>query len=209
MKLTFLGGTGTLTGSKYLVTEGNVRVLVDCGLFQGYKQLRLRNWGAPPVAPASLSAVVLTHAHLDDTGYLPLLVKQGFAGKIYCSEATYDADVSQREVVLVCSLRASAMLVAEADRVRRNGLSPMARLVAWGVVAVEPGLFSIAPVPAVRQALARAEWKLTDVERVEINEAFAAVAIACQCELGIAEDIANVEGGALPTATRSERPARC
>ena len=90
MKLTFLGGTGTVTGSKYLVTEGSAKVLVDCGLFQGYKQLRLRNWGPPPVAPASLSAVILTHAHLDHTGYLPRLAKLGFAGKIYCSEATYD-----------------------------------------------------------------------------------------------------------------------
>jgi acetyl-CoA C-acetyltransferase len=89
------------------------------------------------------------------------------------------------------------MLVAEADWAQRNGLAPMARLVAWGVAAVEPGLFGIAPVPAVRQALARAEWKLTDVERIEINEAFAAVAIACQRELGLPEDIVNVEGGAI------------
>jgi metallo-beta-lactamase family protein len=90
MQLMFLGGTGTVTGSKYLVAEGNVKVLIDCGLFQGYKKLRLRNWGPLPVEPGSLSAVVLTHAHLDHTGYLPLLVKQGFGGKIYCSEATYD-----------------------------------------------------------------------------------------------------------------------
>ncbi len=90
MKLTFLGGTGTVTGSKYLVTEGDAKVLVDCGLFQGYKQLRLRNWAPLPVAPASLSAVLLTHAHLDHSGYLPLLVKQGFAGKVHCSEATYE-----------------------------------------------------------------------------------------------------------------------
>jgi acetyl-CoA C-acetyltransferase len=91
----------------------------------------------------------------------------------------------------------SAMLVAEADWAQRKGLTPMARLVAWGVAAVEPGLFGIAPVPAVRQALARAEWKLTDVERIEINEAFAAVAIACQRELGLPEAIVNVEGGAI------------
>jgi metallo-beta-lactamase family protein len=90
MQLTFLGATGTVTGSKYLVTAGGVSVLVDCGLFQGYKQLRLRNWAPLPVAAASLSAVVLTHAHVDHTGYLPLLVKQGFAGRIYCSEATFE-----------------------------------------------------------------------------------------------------------------------
>lgn len=90
MRLTFLGGTGTVTGSKYLVTVGETKVLVDGGLFQGYKQLRLRNWSPLPVDPASLSAVVLTHAHIDHSGYLPLLVKQGYRGRIHCSEATYE-----------------------------------------------------------------------------------------------------------------------
>ena len=89
MKLTFLG-TGTVTGSKYLVEHGDVKVLIDCGLFQGFKQLRLRNWAPLPVAPAGLSAVVLTHAHLDHSGYLPLLVRQGFKGKVHCSEATFE-----------------------------------------------------------------------------------------------------------------------
>ena len=90
MQLTFLGATGTVTGSKYLVSVGNTKILVDCGLFQGYKQLRLRNWAPLPVAPADLAAVVLTHAHLDHSGYLPLLVKNGFRGNVYCSEATSD-----------------------------------------------------------------------------------------------------------------------
>lgn len=90
LKLQFLGATGTVTGSKYLVAAGDDRILVDCGLFQGFKQLRLRNWAPLPLKPATLSAVVLSHAHLDHSGYLPLLVKNGFAGKIYCSEATYD-----------------------------------------------------------------------------------------------------------------------
>ena len=88
--LQFLGATGTVTGSKYLVTAGYDKILVDCGLFQGFKQLRLRNWAPLPLKPATLSAVVLTHAHLDHSGYLPLLVKNGFAGKVRCSEATYD-----------------------------------------------------------------------------------------------------------------------
>lgn len=90
MRLQFLGATKTVTGSKYLVSSGHSKVLVDCGLFQGYKPLRLRNWQALPFAPASLDAVVLTHAHLDHSGYLPLLIKRGFKGKIYCSEATFD-----------------------------------------------------------------------------------------------------------------------
>lgn len=90
MHMQFLGATGTVTGSKYLVTSGPSKILVDCGLFQGFKQLRLRNWSSLPVAPSSIDAVVLTHAHLDHSGYIPVLVKNGFRGKIYCSEATYD-----------------------------------------------------------------------------------------------------------------------
>lgn len=90
MKITFLGATQTVTGSKYLIEEEETKVLIDCGLFQGYKELRLRNWDGLPFAPASLNALLLTHAHIDHTGYIPLLVKKGFKGKIYCSEATYD-----------------------------------------------------------------------------------------------------------------------
>lgn len=86
--LRFLGATGTVTGSRYLVERGPTRVLVDCGLFQGYKQLRLRNWGTFPVPPSSLDAVILTHAHLDHSGYLPRLVRAGFRGRIYCTAAT-------------------------------------------------------------------------------------------------------------------------
>lgn len=90
MKLTFLGATGTVTGSKYLLSSGSRQILVDCGLFQGLKQLRLRNWAALPVNPKEISAVVLTHAHIDHTGYLPLLIKKGFTGKVYCTHATRD-----------------------------------------------------------------------------------------------------------------------
>jgi len=88
MKLTFLGATGTVTGSRYLVEHGRRRVLVDCGLFQGLKQLRLRNWAPLPVDPASIDAVVLTHAHIDHSGYLPRLVEQGFRGMIHATHAT-------------------------------------------------------------------------------------------------------------------------
>ncbi|RSZ56368.1 MBL fold metallo-hydrolase [Massilia atriviolacea] len=90
MKLKFLGATGTVTGSKYLLTAGSHRILVDCGLFQGHKELRLRNRHPFPVPPSEIDAVVLTHAHLDHSGYLPLLVKNGFTGKIFCSAATFD-----------------------------------------------------------------------------------------------------------------------
>ncbi len=90
LELTFMGGAGTVTGSKYLLEQNGHRILVDCGLFQGYKQLRLRNWAPLPVAPSSISAVVLTHAHLDHSGYLPLLVKNGFRGAVICTQATAD-----------------------------------------------------------------------------------------------------------------------
>lgn len=90
MQLTFLGATGTVTGSKYLLEYHNKKILVDCGLFQGYKELRLRNWAELPVDPADIDAVILTHAHIDHSGYIPLLVKNGFKGKIYASSATID-----------------------------------------------------------------------------------------------------------------------
>jgi metallo-beta-lactamase family protein len=90
MKLEFLGATGTVTGSRYLLSHGASRVLFDCGLFQGFKQLRLRNWAPPPFEPRELGAVVLSHAHIDHSGYLPLLVRSGFRGKIYCTRATHE-----------------------------------------------------------------------------------------------------------------------
>jgi metallo-beta-lactamase family protein len=88
ISITFLGGADTVTGSKYLVRYEGRSMLVDCGLFQGYKQLRLRNRAPLPIAPDQVDAVVLTHAHLDHSGYLPLLVKEGFCGKVYASPGT-------------------------------------------------------------------------------------------------------------------------
>ena len=90
MQLQFLGATGTVTGSKYLLRHHGSALLVDCGLFQGFKQLRLRNWAPLPVRVTDIDAIVLTHAHIDHSGYVPRLVNQGFRGKVYCSEATYD-----------------------------------------------------------------------------------------------------------------------
>ena len=88
--LTFLGAAGCVTGSKHLLDTGAHRVLVDCGLFQGLKQLRLRNWEPLPVAAKSIDAVILTHAHLDHCGYLPRLVQEGFRGRIFCTAGTRD-----------------------------------------------------------------------------------------------------------------------
>lgn len=92
---------------------------------------------------------------------------------------------------------AAAMIVANERWAERKGVEPAARLVSIGIGAVEPGLFGLGPVPAVRQALTRAGWKISDVERAEINEAFAAIAIALTQELGLPEDLVNVEGGAI------------
>lgn len=86
----FLGATGTVTGSRFLLDIGNFRMLFDCGMFQGLKELRLRNWDAFPVDPATIHAVVISHAHIDHTGYLPKLVKDGFNGPVYCTEPTAD-----------------------------------------------------------------------------------------------------------------------
>jgi metallo-beta-lactamase family protein len=88
--LTFLGAAGTVTGSKHLLDLDGCRILVDCGLFQGLKELRLRNWAALPLDPSKLDAVVLTHAHLDHCGYLPRLVAQGYRGRIFCTPGTRD-----------------------------------------------------------------------------------------------------------------------
>jgi metallo-beta-lactamase family protein len=88
MHLSFLGAAGTVTGSRHLLEAEGYRILVDCGLFQGLKELRLRNWEPLPVDPASIDAVVLTHAHLDHCGYLPRLVAGGYKGRVFCTPAT-------------------------------------------------------------------------------------------------------------------------
>jgi metallo-beta-lactamase family protein len=86
----FLGATKTVTGSKYLLEHNRKKTLVDCGLFQGLKELRLRNWSELPINVSKLDYIVLTHAHIDHSGFIPRLVKQGFRGKIYCTPPTRD-----------------------------------------------------------------------------------------------------------------------
>lgn len=89
-RLQFFGAAGTVTGSKYLLTFNNKKILVDCGLFQGLKNLRLKNWDRFPVDAVGIDAIVLTHAHIDHSGYIPRLIKEGFKGKVYCTHATKD-----------------------------------------------------------------------------------------------------------------------
>ncbi len=112
----FLGATGTVTGSKYLVEHGARRLLVDCGLFQGYKPLRLKNWAPLPCEPSRLDCVILTHAHIDHSGYLPLLAKNGFTGQVYCSEAT-------RELCAILLPDSGHLQEEEANYANKRGFS--------------------------------------------------------------------------------------
>lgn len=114
--ISFFGGVGTVTGSKYLIEHNGKKVLVDCGLFQGLKELRMRNWEDPPFKPAEVDAVIITHAHIDHTGWLPRLVKLGYAGRVTTSRATGD--------LLKILLPDSARLQAEeADYRNRHDLT--------------------------------------------------------------------------------------
>ncbi|WP_330115441.1 MBL fold metallo-hydrolase [Pseudomonas sp. JS3066] len=116
MRLTFLGAAGTVTGSKYLVEDEHRRVLIDCGLFQGYKQLRLRNWDPFPVSFEDLGAIVLTHAHLDHSGYLPVLVREGYRGPVYATPATC-------ELARILLLDSGRLQEEEAEYANRRGYS--------------------------------------------------------------------------------------
>ncbi|HMN35156.1 MAG TPA: MBL fold metallo-hydrolase [Chiayiivirga sp.] len=114
--LTFLGGVGTVTGSKHLIRDGDTRLLVDCGLFQGLKNLREQNWEPLPVRARDLDAVVLTHAHLDHSGYLPRLVRDGFSGRVHATPASCE--------VAALILRDSAYLQEkDAEYANRKGFS--------------------------------------------------------------------------------------
>ncbi len=132
--LRFCGGAGTVTGSKYLIEYDGRKILLEAGLFQGLKSLRLRNWSDPPFDPAQISAVVLSHAHLDHSGYLPLLVRKGFRGKIYCTSATAD--------LLGILLPDSAhLLEEEAEWANRKGYSKhKPALPLYSMADVEPTL---------------------------------------------------------------------
>ena len=115
-KLAFLGAAGTVTGSKFLLDTPDGRVLVDAGLFQGEREWRRRNWDDFPVAPSTIDAVVITHAHLDHSGYLPVLAREGFVGPVVCSEHT--------AALLPIVLRDAAHIQEEEARwSRESGLS--------------------------------------------------------------------------------------
>ena len=112
----FLGAAGTVTGSRHLLEIDNFKVLVDCGLFQGLKELRLKNWEKFPIDPAEINAIVITHAHIDHTGYLPRLIKEGYNGPIYCTDATAD-------LMRIMLMDSAKLQEEEANWARKKGYS--------------------------------------------------------------------------------------
>ncbi len=144
MKISFLGAADTVTGSKHLVQAGGARVLLDCGLFQGFKLLRERNWAPPLVPPHDIDAVLLSHAHLDHSGWLPALVKHGFKGPVYATQATCDL----AEVLLLDSAH---LQEEDARRANRGGWSRHApALPLYGVADAKRAIAKMIPVPAGR-----------------------------------------------------------
>jgi len=116
VRIKFLGGAKTVTGSKYLLEIDDYRLMIDCGLFQGLKNLRLMNWEDFPIDPTGIDAIIITHAHIDHTGYLPKLVKEGFNGVIYCTEAT----ANLMEIMLIDSAK---LQEEEAEWAKQKGYS--------------------------------------------------------------------------------------
>ncbi|HLF35304.1 MAG TPA: MBL fold metallo-hydrolase [Cyclobacteriaceae bacterium] len=116
VRVKFLGGAGSVSGSRYLLDINDHKILVDCGLFQGLKELRLRNWDNFPVPPEKIDAVILTHAHIDHVGYLPKLVKEGFSGPVYCTQPTED-------LVRILLLDSAKLQEEEAAFARKKGYS--------------------------------------------------------------------------------------
>lgn len=146
MKITFLGAADTVTGSRHLVEAGGSRVLLDCGLFQGFKTLRERNWAPLGVPPSQIDAVVLSHAHLDHSGWLPVLVRQGFTGPIYASPAT-------RDLAEVLLLDSAHLQEEDARRANRGGWSRHhPALPLYGVADAKRAIAKIVPVAAGRRA---------------------------------------------------------
>lgn len=141
LRIHFCGAAGTVTGSRHLLDASGRLILMDCGLFQGLKPLRLLNWAPFPVAPSKIEAVLLSHAHLDHSGYLPRLVREGFAGPIYCSEAT-------RDLCELLLLDSAHLQEADADYLNRHGLSRhRPALPLYTVADARRAIAALRPVP--------------------------------------------------------------
>ncbi|MBD78650.1 MAG: MBL fold metallo-hydrolase [Crocinitomicaceae bacterium] len=139
IKIQFLGGAGTVTGSKTLLTTDQHSLMVDCGLFQGLKNLRLKNWSELPIEESSVNDVILTHAHLDHSGYLPLLVRNGFSGKIHCTQATKKL----AELILFDSAHIQEEDAEKANRLHYTAHKPAKPLYTTNDVEACLGLFEV------------------------------------------------------------------
>lgn len=140
LTLTSLGGAGTVTGSRHLLEYEGQRLLIDCGLFQGYKALRERNWAPFPIDPKSIDAIVITHAHIDHSGYLPKLVREGYSGPIYCSSATKDLC----EILLRDSAYISERDAQRANRLRYTRHKPAHPL--YTIADAEAAIDQLTPI---------------------------------------------------------------
>ncbi|MBX3621992.1 MAG: MBL fold metallo-hydrolase [Rhizobacter sp.] len=158
MKISFLGAADAVTGSRHLVEIGSQNILLDCGMFQGFKTLRQRNWAPFPVPPKSIDAVVLSHAHLDHSGWLPALVRDGFKGDILCTQAT-------RDLAEVMLLDAAHLQEEDARRANRYGFSRHApALPLYTVTDAKRAMSRFKPVPAGRDvAVGDARVSLTPI----------------------------------------------
>ncbi|MBA3632256.1 MAG: MBL fold metallo-hydrolase [Acidobacteria bacterium] len=174
--ISFYGGVGSVTGSKYLLESGGRKVLVDCGLFQGLKELRERNWQDPPFRPREIDAVIITHAHIDHTGYLPRLVKLGFSGKVFTSRATGDL----LKILLPDSGR---LQQEEADYRNRHNLTSHA-----------PAL-PLYDEDDAKDALKLFELVANDGELVEVCEGFRAAFSVAGHILGASQVLVEMENG--------------
>jgi metallo-beta-lactamase family protein len=145
MNITFLGAADAVTGSRHLVEIDGQHILLDCGLFQGFKTLRERNWAPLPVPPGEIEAVVLSHAHLDHSGWLPALVKQGFRGAIHCTPAT-------RDLAEVLLLDSAHLQEEDARRANRQGFSRHApALPLYTVADARRAIARLEPLPPGRK----------------------------------------------------------
>lgn len=198
--LTSLGGAGTVTGSKHLLEFGGHRLLIDCGLFQGLKNLRELNWAPLPVDPASLDAVLLTHAHLDHSGYLPKLVKDGFRGRIISTQATFD-------MASLILLDSGHLQEKDAEYANRRGFSKHApALPLYGIHDAERALerFTTARVhepvalPGGATAIFRRAGHILGATTIEVE--CAGLKIGFSGDLGRYDDAIMVDPEPIPAA---------
>lgn len=171
MQIKFLGAADTVTGSKHLIHIGGQRILLDCGLFQGFKVLRQRNWLPFPIPVKEIDAVVLSHAHLDHSGYLPRLIQQGYKGPVYASAAT-------RDLCEVMLLDSAKLQEEDARRANKFGYSRHDKaLPLYGTADAKRAISKIIPIPAGRELRLGSVW----VSLTPVGHLLGACAITLRC----------------------------